>query len=836
MKKQLETGRGRSRESAYELRNLAQVSTYELGIVMKSHARVVIIGGGVMGVGLLYHLTKEGWTDVVLVEKGELTSGSTWHAAGLIPHFIGSLNMAKVHLYTSQLYKNLEAEVGQPTGWHGCGSIRLATNQDEVDWFHYVQGVLRCVGAECHLIGPQEITRLHPLLSTDGVMLGCYTPGDGHTDPASSTMAMAAGARQRGATIVVRNRVVDINRLNGGEWEVVTEQGTIVAEHVVNAAGGFAPQIGAMVGVQVPLINMIHQYLVTEDLDAVKSLEREIPVVRDPRASCYYRQERQGLIIGPYETDGAQPWALDGIDWSFDAELLPPDIERLLPWLESAAKRIPVFENAGIKRIVSGPITHTPDGSFLIGPAAGFANFWMCCGAGIGITQGPGAGKYLAQWMVHGQTEINVREMETRRFGAWATGDYGVAKAVDEYHQMYQVHYPGEYRDAGRPVRTTPIYDKLANQGAIFAETFGWERPKWFAPSGVDEIYGFRRMNPFNTVRDECRAVRERVGVIDLSAFSKFDVTGPASADFLDRILANRVPRNGRVALAHALTELGGIESEFTVTRFDTCRFYLLSAAVARIHDFDWLVQHRKETEQVDIVDVTEDYSTLLVTGPRSRELLNQLTDADLSTSEFPWLSGREIDVAGVPVRALRVSYVGELGWELHHPTSDMGRIYEALMSAGEEFGVANFGLYAMDALRLEKAYRAWGLELTTELTPIEAGMERFVDLGSPFLGKDVVIERTQNNKEDRLVYLKVDAVDADAHGNEPIYANGRQVGLTTSGGYGHSVGQSIAFGFVEPKYAEPNTELEVSILSRRCTAQVVADPLYDPQNERLRA
>lgn len=790
-----------------------------------------------MGVGLLYHLTKEGWSDVVLVDKGELTSGSTWHAAGLIPHFIGSLNMAKVHVYTSQLYQSLEAEVGQTTGWHGCGSIRLATNQNEVDWFHYVQGVLRCVGAECHLISPAEISELHPLLNTEGVLLGAYTPGDGHTDPASSTMAMAAGARQSGAEIYVRNRVVDIKLRANGEWDVVTEQGTIVAEHVVNAAGGFAPQIGAMVGLEVPIVNMVHQYLVTEDLDVVKSLEREIPVVRDPRASCYYRQERQGLIVGPYETDGAQTWALDGIDWSFDAELLPPDIERLLPWLESASKRVPVFENAGIKRVVSGPITHTPDGGFLIGPAPGLANFWMCCGAGIGITQGPGAGKYLAQWMTHGQTEINVREMEARRFGSWSVGNYGIEKAVDEYHQMYQVHYPGEYREAGRPVRTTPIYEKLANRGAVFAETFGWERPKWFAPPGVDEHYGHRRMNHFDTVGEECKAVRERVGVIDLSAFSKFDVTGTGAAGFLDRVLANRVPRNGRVTLSHALTELGGIESEFTVTRFGTNRFYLLSAAVARIHDLDWLMQHRLEGEEVDITDVTEDYGTLLVTGPRSRELLNELTDVDLSSNAFPWLSGREIEVAGVPVRAIRVSYVGELGWELHHAMSNMDALYGSLMSVGENYGVVDFGLYAMDVLRMEKAYRAWGLELTTELTLIEAGMDRFVDFDSPFIGKDAVVERTRNgNSESRLVYLTVDAVDADAHGNEPVYVDGRLVGLTTSGAYGHTVERSIAFAFVEPKFAVPDTKLEISILGRRCTAQVVSDPLYDPRNERLRA
>ncbi len=803
---------------------------------MKSHTRVAVIGGGVMGVGLLYHLVEEGWSDVVLVEKGELTSGSTWHAAGLIPHFIGSLNMAKVHLYASRLYRRLEAEAGHATGWHGCGAIRLATNRDEVDWFRYVEGVLRCVGAECHLIGPAEISALHPLLDTDGVLLGAYTPGDGHTDPASSTMAMAAVARAGGAEISLRNRVVDIARRADGSWDVVTEQGTIVAEHVVNAAGGFAPRVGAMAGIDVPIVNVVHQYLVTEDIDAVAALEREPPVVRDPRASCYYRQEQRGLIVGPYETEGAEPWALDGIDWSFDAELLPPDIDRLMPWLELAARRIPAFEHAGIKRVVSGPITHTPDGGFLIGPAAGFENFWLCCGAGIGITQGPGAGKYLAQWMVHGQTEINVREMEARRFGAWATGRYSLSKAVDEYHRMYQVHYPGEFRDAGRPVRTTPIHDRLAERGAVFAETFGWERAKWFAPPGVEERYGFRRMNWFDAVGEECRAVRERVGVLDLSAFAKLDVAGPDAAGFLDRIVANRIPRNGRIVLAHALTGLGGIESEFTVTRLDENRFYLLSASVAQIHDYDWLVQRRRASEDVEIVDVTDDYGVLAVAGPRSRELLAGLTDADLGNSAFPWLSAREIEVAGVPVRALRVSYVGELGWELHHPMDRMDALYDAVMEAGEAWGVRDCGLYAMNALRMEKGYKAWGLELTTELTPLEGGLDRFVDMASPFVGKDAVAARAAEGARPRLVYLSVDADDADAHGNEPVYADGRLVGLTTSGAYGYAAGQSLAFAFVEPDLAAPDTELEVAILGRRRGARVLAEPVYDPRNDRLKA
>ena len=805
---------------------------------MRSHARVVVIGGGAMGVGALYHLAKEGWTDSVLVEKGELTSGSTWHAAGLIPHFIGSLNMAKLHLYGSEMYKRLEAETGQATGWHGCGAIRLAVNDDEVDWFRYVEGVLKLAGAECHLIGPNEIKRLHPLLDVDGVLLGAYTPGDGHTDPAGSTQAMAAGARNMGAEIYRFNRVTDTSRLPSGEWEVVTEKGSITCEHIVNAAGSFGPQVGAMVGLKVPYVNMVHQYLITEPIDEVAALEEEFPVVRDPRASCYYRREKQGLVIGPYEGKGAEAWGLDGIDWGFDMELLPPDIDRLEPHLELAMARIPAFARAGITRVVSGPITHTPDGTFLLGPAPGLKNYWMCCGASIGITQGPGAGKVLAEWMVHGQSEWNVREMDARRFGDWAAGDYALDKSIEDYQHMYAVHMPGEFRDAGRRIRTTPLYQRLKDQGAVYAEVFGWERPKWFDTAGDGETYSFRRSNHFAAVARECQAVRERVGVLDLSSFAKFDVTGPDAETLLNRLCANRMPRrDGGVVLAHMLTEDGMIESEVTVTRLGPGRFYVLSAAVAELHDLDMLVKGARDGEDVAVTNVSSDYGMLVLTGPRARDVLAKLTDADLGNNAFPWLTGREIAVAGMPTRAIRVSYAGELGWELHHPMARMEALYDALMMAGEEFGVANFGAYALNSLRIEKGYRGWGAELTNELTMIEADMERFVKLDKDdFVGREALVRRKEEGIATRLVYLTVDAVDAECMGNEPVFAGGRMIGVTTSGGYGHAVGKSIAFAYVEPEFATPGTRLESQILGETRRMTIVAEPLYDPGNERLRA
>ena len=803
--------------------------------LMKSHARVVVIGGGAMGVGLLYHLAKEGWNDVMLIEKGELTSGSTWHAAGLVPHFIGSLNMAKVHRYGSELYQVLEEETGQATGWHGCGAIRLAVKQDEVDWFQYVQGVLKLAGSECHLVGPDEIKKLNPLLDTNGVLMGAYTPNDGHTDPSGITNAMAAGAKMHGAEIIRHNRVTDINQLENGEWEVVTEKGTVSCEHVVNAAGSFAGQVGEMVGLKVPMVNMVHQYLVTESIPEVSSLQKEIPVVRDPWSSCYYRQEQQGLVIGPYEMN-AEAWGLDGIDWSFDNALLPPDTERLEPHLEKVAERIPVFGDAGIKRVVSGPITHTPDGNFLLGPAPGLKNFWMCCGASIGITQGAGAGKYLAQWMIYGQTEINVREMDARRFGDWAAGRYTLEKAIDDYEHMYQVHYPGEFREPGRTQRTTPIYETLKSKGAVFGEVFGWERAKWFDSNNEGEQYSFKRNNSFSAVAEECRAVREKAGLLDLSSFAKFDIEGPDAETFLNRLCANRIPKKtGGISLVHLLTDLGGIECEGTVARLSENQFYFLSAAVAEIHDEDWLVQQCLPGEQVQIKNVTDDYGVLVLTGPKSREILSQITDADLSNEAFPWLRYRQIQVSGIPVRALRVSYVGELGWELHHPMNQMQTLYEQLHQAGKAYGLTDFGTYAVNSLRMEKAYKAWGGELTTEITPVEADLMRFVDFSKSFIGREATLARKLQTHALQLVYLSVDAPDCDCLGNEPVMDGEELIGVTTGGAYGHTVSQSLAFAYVPPSYAEPGTLFDITLLGIRRQATVLKEAVYDPNNERLR-
>ncbi len=805
---------------------------------MRDEAQVAIVGGGAMGVGLLYFLAHEGWTDTILIEKDELTSGSTWHAAGLIPHFIGDLNTAKVHRDTADLYKVIEQETGMHSGWHGCGAVRLARYDNEVDWFYYVKGMLELIGVECHLLSPAEITEVAPLLDVEpDIKLGIWTPGDGWTDPSAATNTMAVGARNLGAEISRKNRVTDMNLLPDGRWEVITRKGRIVAEHVVNAAGSYAPQLGAMVGLEVPIESVIHQYLVTERIEEVAALETEHPVVRDPRASCYYRQEHDGLLIGPYERAEAKEYGVEGIDWGLTFHLTPVELDRLLPWLDLASQRLPCFAGAGIKQVVSGPITHTPDAGYLMGPAPGLRNYWYCAGASIGITQGPGAGKYLAQWMVHGQTEINVAAMDPRRFGPYAPGRYTHERSIDEFHEMYQVRMPNEYRDAGRPMKQTPLYDILDAKGARWQEVWGWERAMYFSPD--PEMYSFRRSSAHDEVGIEVRAIRDRVGIADLTAFSKFEVTGTDAATLLDRLSANRLPaRDGGMRLVHMLTTLGGIETEMTITRLAPDRFYVNSAIVGQQHDFDWLTFHILEGEDVSVVDVTDQTGILAVTGPHSREVLAGLTEADLSNEAFRWLTGQEIEVAGVPCIALRVSYVGELGWELHMPLERLVEAYEAIHKSGAPHGIVDFGSRAMNVMRLEKAYKAFGSELTTEITPVEARLGRFVDYRGTFQGKQATVARRDQTEPLTmvLVYAELDEGDADCLGNEPTYDGDRIMGITTSGTWAHSVGRSILFAYVDPEFEAPGSTFEVDVMNRRRAATVLAEAVWDPRNERLRA
>ena len=804
---------------------------------MQTQARIVIVGGGIMGVGLLYHLAAEGCNDVLLIEKGELTSGSTWHAAGQCPNLVGNYNLAKIHEYSISLHRQLEQLTGQSVTWHDCGSIRFALSEQDLDWFRYLRGIAANVGYHMEIVDVAKISELNPFVSTEGVLAGAWTRNDGHADPFGLTQAMARGARNFGASIVRHNRVTGIEALPGGEWRVMTEQGPVIAETVVNAAGCFARQVSAMVGTDLPICNIQHHYLVTGPVPELAGRSEELPVTRDPYASVYLRQEQESGLIGIYESETiSEAWQPGGLPpWDSDSELFEDDLERLMPWLERALERMPIFERAGVKRIVNGAISHSPDGLPLLGPVAGLNNFWLCCGSSFGIAQGAGCGKYLAQWMLHGDSEINMTGFDPRRFGVFADAGYMGGRGRLDYARTYATPPPGEELPAARECRTSPLYDKLKAQGCVFTDTFGWERPKWFSTDGRDEHYSFRHNNVFELVREECLAVREGVGILDLSGFAKYDVTGPHARAMLDRLCANRMPVNGGIALTHLLSENGRIGAEMTITHLNDEAFYVLSAAGAELRDLDYLEQGRRPDEQVRVANVTDQRGVLVLAGPRARDVLAQVTDSPLESGAFRWLSGREITVAGMPVRALRVNYVGELGWELHPAMEHLEALYDALTAAGAEFGIRNFGLYAVNSLRLEKAYRSWGVELTNEVTMTDAAMERFIkfDKGD-FIGREGTLK--QKNRTLQLIYFALDAGDADVQGGEPIFAGEQCVGVTTSGGFGHFVQRSLGFGYVSPAMADGNVALTVDVLGEQRRATLLDEPAHDPVNARLRA
>jgi dimethylglycine dehydrogenase len=801
-------------------------------------ARVVVIGGGITGASVLYHLARAGWTDAVLIERAELASGSTWHAAGNTPHFNTSLNLSRIHLASTDLYGRLEKETGQAVGFHRAGSLRLASVPDRMDEYLRHRGKARTIGLPFEVIGPGEIRRLHPLVDTRGLLGAAWTPEDGHVDPTSLTQALVKGARDCGARVQRHTRVTGLQRTAGGEWRVVTDRGELLAEVVVNAAGTWAREVGRLVGLDLPIVPMEHQYLVTEAIPEIATLGRELPLLREVDVSYYLRQEAQGLLLGPYER-GAKPFGVGGIPPGFGADLLPPDPERLRAIVEAAMARVPALARAGVQRIVNGPITYTPDGNPLVGPAFGLPGFWLACGLSFGITQAGGVGQYLAEWIVEGQPAIDLWELDPRRYGVYATERHAVPRCIDIYEDEYAIVYPQDDRRPGRPARTSPLYDRFRAAGAVFGARNGWERPYWFAPAGTEprDRPSFRRTNWFDAVGREARAVRERAGLLELSSFAKYEVHGPGAETFLDRVCANRLPRLGRIALSQVLTPRGSIECDVTVTRLQPERFLVLSAAVAELHDLDWLRRHAPTDGSVTMENVTTRWGVLILAGPRARDVLERVTDADLSNGAFPWLSAREISIGPAPVRALRINFVGELGWELHHPIEYQIGLYEALTGAGRELGLVDFGLRAMDSLRLEKAYRAWGADINSEVTPLEAGLERFVafDKGD-FVGRDALLRQRRDGVRKRLATLEVDALDADCWGNEAVWAADRVAGITTSGGYAHWLGRSLAVAYLDAELAVPGMPLGVEILGERRPARVLAEPPFDPENRRLRS
>ena len=803
---------------------------------MQTSARVVIIGGGIMGASLLYHLAELGWTDCMLIEKDELTSGSTWHAAGQCPSITGSFNLAKIHAYSNDLYPQLESRTGQYVSWHKSGGIRFATNERELAWLRYIHGFSKIIGFDMEIIPPEEIRRINPFVTTEGVIAGGRTTGDGHADPSGICNALAIGAKQMGATIVRKNRVTGLTQLPSGEWDVATEKGVVRAEIVVNAAGCYARQVAQMAGIDIPVTNMEHHYIVTDPIPAFLERDEEIPVMRCPYVSGYFRQEQKSGLIGVYENTGlAEAWAPKGMpEWESTSELFIDDLDRISKWLERAIERMPIFGEVGIRRIVNGAIPHTPDGGPLLGPAAGLRNFWHCCGTSFGIAQGGGSGKYLAQWMVYGDADINMAEFDPRRYGPYADEAYSRDKVFLDYRMTFTTRLPGEEEPDGRPQKTSPLYTRLKDAGAVYGETYGWERPKWFSLDGRSEEGGYHRTNVFDVVADEVTAVATQVGIIDLSGFAKYDVTGPDAEQFLNRICANRMPtKQGGIALVHPLSSRGRIQGEMTVTRMADDHFYCLSAAAAEQRDWDWMVQSKLESEDVTFHNRTMDLGVLVLSGPKSRDLLARLTDADLSNEGFRWLSGQEIRVAGIALRALRVSYVGELGWELHAPMADLAALYAALWDAGQDLGLTNIGLYALNAMRMEKGYKAWGSELTNELTMIEADMKRFLALKKDdFVGKQATLDAPDRF---RIVYGEVDADQVDPRGAEPCLVGETCIGLTTSGGYGYRTGKSLFFACVPHDHAAPGAQFDILLQGQRQRATVLAAPVYDPDNAKMK-
>ena len=633
----------------------------------------MVVGGGICGASALYHLAHEGWTDTVLIEKAELTSGSTWHAAGQVTHSVSSYALAEFRRYACDLYASLEAESGVATSWHQSGSLRVAYHAEEVDWLRAQLGPAEYVGNAMEWVGPRRIAALHPLYLTDGMLGAVHTADDGHVDPAGAANAMVRAARNLGAAVSRRNRVLDIRRRRDGSFDVDTEQGTVHAEHVVNAAGCYAHRVARMVGLDVPIANVLHTYLLTEPVPEFADLDRELPVVRDDYVSGYLRQEQRSGLIGIYEQSGAEAvWHDgDGPGWSLENPLFDADFDRVGPWLARAFERMPVLEPLGIKQVICGAISYPPDGEPLLGPS-GVPNFWQLAGVQVGIADGPGLGRELARWMVHGTTSVSVRAYDARRFGYIDCGDimsYGRVKGAEDHQYRHQTPLPGLERPAGRPYRTTPVYGRLHDKGAVFTQVYGWERPKWFpAAAGrpQQDLVSFRHTGWFDAVAEECRAVRERVGILDSTAFAKFDLIGPDAAAVLDRLTTNTVPAVGRIGLTYLLTPQARIESELTVTRIAADHLYLVSAAAGEGKDREFFEAHWPDGADAELVTRSMELGVLNVTGPAARRLLDRVTDADLSNEAFGWLRGRLIAVAGVPdVRALRVGFTGELGWEL---------------------------------------------------------------------------------------------------------------------------------------------------------------------------
>ncbi len=804
---------------------------------MKSHVRVAVIGGGVVGCSVLYHLTKLGWREVALLERAELTSGSTWHAAGGFHTLNADTNMAALQGYTIRLYRELEEISGQSCGLHHVGGLTLATTPERMDHLRAERAKHRTMGLETEIVGPAEIAELSPITDTEGVIGALYDPMDGHLDPAGTTHAYARAARRQGAEIHLGNRVVELRPRPDGSWQVVSEQGTLVADHVVNAAGLWAREVGAMAGVYLPLLPMEHQYLVTDDIPEVYERGRELPHVMDPAGETYLRQEGRGLVLGIYE-QACEPWGVDGVSWDFGPELLPDRLERIVEPLEAAFRRYPCLARAGIKRVVNGPFTFAPDGNPLVGPVPGLRNYWAACAVMAGFSQGGGVGLTVAEWMVEGAPSRDVFAMDVARFGDYCTPSYTRAKVVETYQRRFAIAYPNEELPAARPLRTTPAYLVWREAHAVFGQAYGMEHVNYFAPEGeaLEERPSFRRSNAFAPVGEECRAVRTAVGINEIHNFGKYEVSGRAAEAWLDRVFANRMPALGRIVLTPMLNHQGRLIGDFTVARLGPERFQLTASYAAQAYHMRWFEAHRAE-HGVALANVSDSRLGFQIAGPNARALLERVVPDDVSNAAFPFLSVRQMEVGPVPAIVARISYTGDLGYEIYVAAAHQVALHKALVEAGRDLGLRPFGMRAMMSLRLEKSFGAWMREYRPDYTPAETGLDRFVAYRKDaFIGRDAALGERREPPARRLSTFVVEAADADAWGDEPIWRQGEVVGFVTSGGYAHFVERSLALGLVPTEAIAEGAGFEIEILGQRRPATLVTRPLFDPDGQRMRA
>ena len=811
---------------------------------MKNKAKVVVIGGGVVGVSTLYHLAKKGWSDVVLCERKELTSGSTWHAAGLMPLFNMSYSVGQIHKYSVKFYQELEKETGQDVGFREVSNIRLAENQDRMDEYRQYAGVAETIGVKVNFLTPEEIQKAWPLCSIDGLVGAIQHPEDGYIQPNDLTQALAKGARALGAEIYRQTAVTGLEQLPDDSWIVTTDKGEIKCDVVVSCSGNFVRQTGEMVGLDIPVIPVEHQYIVTEAhpkiLERQKEGLPEMGVLRGSDGAWYMREEAGGLILGPYEK-GAPACYVNGPSKDCEYELFQEDLDRLGPHIEHAINRVPIFGEAGIKKVYNGAICYTPDGSPIIGPAWDRKNLYLNDGHSFGVTAAGGAGWQIAEWIVDGEPTIDMLGVEPRRFGDYASKAYLIKKNEEAYANVFTIHYPDEERPAGSPLRQAPCYDRLKNLGAVFGQKFGWERANWFAPEGVpqEDDWSFRRSAWFEHIGNECKNVSENVGLLDMSAFAKCRISGPGAEEFLDNLVANKLPKKiGRTNLCHALNTKGGVHSEFTIMRESTDSFYCVSAGAWQRLDHDWIKKHMPVDRSVKFENITNQMGVLVIAGPKSRELLERVSSDDFSNEAFPWLSGKNIKIGSAETLAIRVNFVGELGWEIHSPIEVQNHIFDALMDAGQDLGLKPFGIRAMDSLRLEKSYKLIGTELSIEYAGYESGIDRFIHPNKgQFIGRDALVQWREKGFENSFVTLEVHGVtDADVLGNNPIYSNGKVVGRATGGNYGFRVNKSLALAMVSPAQSEVGTKLQIDILGNMHDVTVIPESPYDPKNDKIRA